>query len=311
MKDTNASAADRNSHNLPTPAILPSPDQSGSRRSDNRRTWPVRRLSIIASILAIGGIALGIAIAILPSAPVVTSLPTYGVLIYTRRSVLTTESLTFKRQANDMVQIQSQGIVNPAGGAPASKRSIIAFVDLEFLGKNTKVVDCPLSPAYCTSAASVHGLNTEINFSLGPYQTETAVIRDQALGFDENGQTAVVQLPYVEDPVAKIPPFTLTITYDVPQANEYDWSVPPASIGPNGATWLETVTPSDAPPGLGAQATEITGSNHAAQAVANDQTFTSGVLFGVVGAAALAAVQEALHLIFDQRRIDEAGADAA
>ena len=62
--------------------------------------------------------------------------------------------------------------------------------------------------------------------------------------------------------------------------------------------WGETINPANNYEAQAAQAAELTGTDHAAQ-IADDQLiFVSGALFGIVGAALLAAVQEFFHLIF-------------
>jgi hypothetical protein len=311
VRERNAPAGESSSSERRVPARAPSPsDYSGLRRQGDRQRWPIRRLSIIAAILAIGGVALCIAVAILPPTEPLASLPTYGILIYAHHYYVSEETLTFDHRRDETV-IESHGLASPVQRQPKLKHPAPAYIDLEFLGPGTTVVHCPLGPTYCLSQTAHLGLQTEVNFSLGEFGTESAVIHGGPLCFDDNGQDAVVELPYVEEWDGETAPFSLQITYDVPRANEYDWSVPPAVINSHAATWLDTVAPQpDEPLGLADEANEITGSNHAAQATATDQTFTSGVLFGVVGAAALAAAQEALHLIFDQRRREEAETDA-
>ena len=49
------------------------------------------------------------------------------------------------------------------------------------------------------------------------------------------------------------------------------------------------------------QPVEITGTNHLAQAQDERNTFISGILLGVAGAAAMAVLQEGLHMLFDAR----------
>jgi hypothetical protein len=76
--------------------------------------------------------------------------------------------------------------------------------------------------------------------------------------------------------------------------------MPPLKYNP-GITWEETINPvsvgGQEAQGA-AQAIELTGSNRAAQATDNKNILVSGVLFGVAGAAALAAVVSFLQLIF-------------
>jgi hypothetical protein len=161
------------------------------------------------------------------------------------------------------------------------------------------------------------GRETVISFSASSsgQQIETAVIRDPSFGFTENSESALAEMPYVDLvslPSATSPslptslnsnPFSLSIGYDIPEASAYDWSMPPQSINSNEATWAETINlvsvGGQAAQARGtAQAVDLTGSDEAVQAIHNQDTFVSGVLFGVAGAAALAALLEFLHLIF-------------
>jgi hypothetical protein len=97
-------------------------------------------------------------------------------------------------------------------------------------------------------------------------------------------------------------PVTVKFSYYIPHANAYDWSLPPLSVDSNEGTWGETINPDTGQPAqqlIGeVQALEVTGANRVAQANDNQNTFISGLLFGLAGAAAVVALQEFLHLVF-------------
>jgi hypothetical protein len=62
-------------------------------------------------------------------------------------------------------------------------------------------------------------------------------------------------------------------------------------------TWTETTGSPPFGQGNPVQPVEVTGTNHVAQLSDNQSIFYSGILFGIAGAAAVAALVEFLHLI--------------
>jgi hypothetical protein len=273
----------------------------------HRSSWPVRRLLIIASIVAIGGAALGWAVTLLPSESAIVSPPSYtvGLTQYSGWSIVGAV-LYVKRQANGLVEIQPS-INSEGSGASPRQTTFIASLSIELYGTGITIIHCP-SQAQCSNDPTKD--NAFLNFlATTSFFTQTAIIRDPSFGFTENNVTAVAQLPYIVMFEHHSNSIDFDVLYGIPQANTYDWSEPPLNVYSNSAVWDETVGPSDYAQSI--QGVEPTGTNNVAQDTDNRNTFISGVLFGIVSAAALAAAQEALHLIFDTRRRDEAAADAA
>jgi hypothetical protein len=123
---------------------------------------------------------------------------------------------------------------------------------------------------------------------------DIVTVEDPRINAASNGESAVVEMPAVVELGSRESEVRLTVSYYVPNADMYDWSIPPSIDSKNTATWSEEVytTPSG-------QASEITGINHQAESHDNYATFISGVLLGVTGAAAIGVVQEGLHMVFD------------
>ncbi len=170
-------------------------------------------------------------------------------------------------------------------------------------GPHLKLIKCP-EPRGCYAFVTPTGPEIVIEFrspaSLIAFTQTTAVIRDPSLAFTYDRETAMAELPYVnlESSPELRSPFTLHFSYGIPDAGAYDWSQAPLSRSSNEVAWAETINPSGNTEGQAAQAAELTGANHIAQAADNQGIFFSGILFGIAGAAALAAVVEFLHLIF-------------
>jgi hypothetical protein len=124
---------------------------------------------------------------------------------------------------------------------------------------------------------------------------ETVTIKDLQIDATSNGESAIVEMPAVQF-LSSDSGGQLTVSFYVPNADTYDWSIPPFSESQDYATWSEqaSAVPLD-------QASEITGINHQAENHDNDATFISGILLGVTGAAVICVVQEGLHMVFDDR----------
>jgi hypothetical protein len=128
--------------------------------------------------------------------------------------------------------------------------------------------------------------------------TSFAVRFPSSFGFAENDETALAQLPNVSLQPPTGESFTFNTIYDIPGANTYNWSMPPLNVSTNKVSWMETINPANDHGPQVAAATELTGTDLGAQTSNNQHIFISGALFGIVGAALFAAVQEFLHLIF-------------
>jgi hypothetical protein len=273
----------------------------------HRSGWPVRRLLIIASIVAIGGAALGWAVTLLPSERTIVSPSSYSVSMdqYPGWRIVSA-TLDVERQTDGLVEIQSS-IYSSGSAASPRQTTLIGSLSIELYGTGIAVIHCP-EQDHCSSGPSedsvILGFSATTSFF-----TQTAIIRDPSFGFTENNVTAIAQLPYIVMFENHSDPIDFLVLYGIPQANTYDWSEPPLNVSSNFAAWDETVPPNTYAQSI--QGVELTGTNNAAQVTDDRNTFISGVLFGIVSAAALAAAQEALHLIFDSRRRDEAAADAA
>jgi hypothetical protein len=128
------------------------------------------------------------------------------------------------------------------------------------------------------------------------------VVSNVHLGFAGNGESAVADLPTVMGGGPAATDEILYIKYQVQDATAYDWSTPPLVVAAGGVAWSDPLTVSSSSAiSAEAQPSEITGTNYAAEAQDNRDTFISGILLGVAGAAVIAAAQEGLHLLFDDR----------
>lgn len=308
-----------------TPTGPPAPSSPSSEDHDTSRTvrplrktvhmlrsMTARRLLIIAAILAVGVVAFLWGRKLYPAEQPITSLPSYSINIQEggATGAIPGEFLSFRRQSDGAIEIQSTADISQTS---TSDQPFGFIASLTLSGPNIKIIQCPEPRHGCDSTNSPSGEVTVIQFSAGSSSppTETAVIQDPSFGFAENSETALAEMPYIS--LTSRPsspnklatslnsnPFSLSIGYYIPDAKAYDWSMPPLKYNP-GITWEETINPvsvgGQEAQGA-AQAIELTGSNRAAQATDNKNILVSGVLFGVAGAAALAAVVSFLQLIF-------------
>lgn len=322
---------DASSTEVRIPTGPPTLSLSFSVDHDTNRT--VRRVVLIAATLAIGFAAFLWGRAVFPTVPAITSVPSYSVSIQEGGSpgALGEEFINFERQSDGTIKIQSTPKI---GFTTTGENQFLSFsTSLNLLGTHIVVVQCPVGVS-CFPMNSPSGRETVIRFQGGStshrpvtaapptrpisgQQTQTVVIRDPSFGFAENSETAVAEMPYVN--LVSLPsvqgektdqplslnsnPFSLSFGYNIPDASAYDWSMPPLSISSNEATWEETISLITVGGSLAelrgaAQATELTGSDDTVQAIHNQDTFVSGVLFGVAGAAALTALLGFLQLIF-------------
>ncbi len=137
---------------------------------------------------------------------------------------------------------------------------------------------------------------TEINGFTSPNQ-ETFTVKDRRISATSNGESAIAELPAVLGGGSSgTSPPEVIVRYYIPNANTYDWSPPPVSVDRYSVTVPEQLSTT-----YSAEAVEVTGTSHQAQTQDNRNTFIAGILLGVAGAAAIAAVQEGLHMVFDNR----------
>lgn len=133
----------------------------------------------------------------------------------------------------------------------------------------------------------------------GRLVSHVVTINDPRFGPASNGEAATAQLPTVST-AANLPGPApeIDLAYKVPDADRYDWSIPPALyVSSNWPDWSEQLSSSvsEIPP------VAITGTDDAAQAQDDRDTFISGILLGVAGAAAIALTQEGMHILLGRR----------
>lgn len=136
---------------------------------------------------------------------------------------------------------------------------------------------------------------TQKNGNVDPAQ-ESFIIKDRQISATSNGESAIVELPDVTGFGTNTSPPQLIVTYYVDNADTYDWSTPPLVSTRYYVRFLEQLSTT-----FSAQASEIIGIDHQAQAQDERNTFIAGILLGVAGGAAIAVVQEGLHMVFDDR----------
>jgi hypothetical protein len=191
--------------------------------------------------------------------------------------------------------------VSADAASPTTPGRNDGYVDIVFLGRIS--VSCP-HEVKCSP--SPDGDLTEIAVPIniqenGDSIAETVTIHDLRFGAASNGVSAIAQFPTVllgKNTAGTAP--TLDISYSLRDADNYDWSVPPAEYleGNSYVDWTEQLgggSVSEVQPMV------ITGTNEGAQARDDRNTFISGVLLGVAGSAAIAFAQEGLHMLFDNR----------
>jgi hypothetical protein len=256
-----------------------------------------RRLGVIAAILVFAGIAFGFAFALLPDQQVITNPLGYTVGIQEMAGpVITAETFTAEQRSDGAIEITATPGLSSTGPFP---RPVLAVIYLTFYGANIKVIQCP-DHGDCNTGVGQSGPQVNIKFSvLAPGSPTFFAVRfPSSFGSTENSETALAQLPQVSLQPSTGEPFTFNTIYYIPGANTYNWSTPPLNVYPNKVTWMETINPANNHGTQAAAATELTGTDIGAQTSDNRDIFISGGLFGIVGAALFAAVQEFLHLIF-------------
>lgn len=261
------------------------------------RAHPLWRPTILL-VLTLIGLAAGIwAIVIFPSrAPIVYPQP-FKISIVSEYSISHVYVSIWSSEQYTYMQV---------GAAPESAPSTLGnegYIDIYIVGDIH--VKCPSSVA--CSFSPIQGYQTEqweiavpiTALPNGHLVSYVVAIEDPRFGPASNGQSATAQLPIVST-AANLPGSApeIDLAYKVPNADTYDWSTPPALyVSSSWPDWSEQLSSSvsEIPP------VAITGTNNAVQAQDNRSTFISGILLGVAGAAAIAFVQEGMHMLIDRR----------
>jgi hypothetical protein len=276
------------------------PDPVDADSSDVRqRTAPrlARRLIILLGLLFIG-LATGIwAIALFPSRPQVVT-PASFIMALRNEANINNIYLTITPEGQS-----AEGIELHASAAPSSPSSTGGLITVAFPEK-VVVEKCPagaLCQADPAKSLTLIGIPATLGES-GNTKYYNFVVGHAHFGFSGNGESAIADLPTVLGQGPAAADETLFITYKVQDAATYDWSVPPFDEVAGRVGWSEPLTVSSSSAlSAEAQPSEITGINHAAEAQDTRDTFISGILLGIAGGAAIAAAQEGLHLLFDDR----------
>jgi hypothetical protein len=284
----------------PPSGSLPSPP--ASRVPDVRqRAAPrlVRRLIIILGLLLIG-LATGIwAIALFPSRPQVVTPASFIVLLANGTSI-NNIFVTITPEGPSAEGVELSASIDP-GSRPLSRTG--GVISLVFPEK-VVIKKCPTGAiCYSKPGESVFVIGIPITLGQsGATRNYNFVVSNVHFGFSSNGESAVADLPTVLGGGRASTGEVLFITYQVQGAAGYDWSIPPLLVAAGRVGWSEPLTvPSSSTLYPEAQPSEVTGINHAAEAQDSQDTFISGILLGVAGAAVIAGAQEGLHLLFDDR----------
>jgi hypothetical protein len=268
-------------------------------RSQKKQRW---HWLISAIILVLGGAALGWAIVLFPSEDTITGPPGYQIQVDTLGHQLSVVNLEFIRGTGHTITIAAW-----VGGSGSSDEEAVIVI---WLHGHVTLVGCshPITLPDCSDMGKVDNYWTEVDLPVPNGLTrESEVIRDPSFGFTENSQTVYAELPSIYASQTQRSFTSFSISYNIPNASMYDWSVPPqvTDYGPPDTTiWnyeLNLPTQNDAPFGTFgsqvAQGTEVIGLNHDAQTADSTDTLIAGALLGIAGGAAIVAMQEVLHII--------------
>jgi hypothetical protein len=177
------------------------------------------------------------------------------------------------------------------------------YIDIYFVGGRAPVA-CPSGVSCSYSPISGQGTGQQeiaVPITVSPNgdaDSHTVAIEDRRFGPATNSESTIVELPTVttaSDLPGAAP--TIDFAYKVPSADTYDWSIPPTRyIGSEWADWSEQLSSSvsEVPPAA------VTGTNDSVQAHDSNDTLIGDILLGIAGAAALALVQEGLHMLVDR-----------
>jgi hypothetical protein len=259
----------------------------------------VLRLVILLGLLSIGLVTGIWAIVLFPSRSQVVTPGSFIMLVFNQTGVSSVSiEISPEGGSAERVELSADSENRPRSSSRA--KAVVALIFLE----NVSVKKCPAG-AFC-SIEKFHLRGIGIPISADPNSTKnyTFVISNAHLGFSSNGESAVADLPTVYgEGQAGADAGILAVSYKIQDASSYDWSVPPLGIVAGYVGWTESLSlsSSTAAPSTEVQPSEITGTNHAAEAQDSRDTFISGVLLGVAGGAVIAATQEGLHLLVDDR----------
>jgi hypothetical protein len=280
--------------------------------ADHHDTKPaVRRLVIVLALLALCVVTFGSARKVLPPEQIIGDPQSYSIQIQSAGPTADSAGVffTFSQLSGGLVEIQFSVVGYSAAVRPGHPFAI--DTRLELPGSGIKWTRCP-EPNGCSVKRSSAGNQTVIQFNLPPVTptsstfpstTMTAIVQDPSLALTYDRESAIVEMPYVTleyHPTVingSRVPFSIFLSYAVPGAHDFQWSKAPYSRSSNQVQWVES--PASPPLGQGnpIQPAEVTGTNHIAQLADTQSVFYAGILFGIAGAAALAATVEFLHLI--------------
>ena len=259
------------------------------------RTHLPRRL-IIVVVLALASLATGMwAIVLFPDRPPIINPTPFTIMLVLTRSDYTLGDIYLDiSPSTGSVKVTASTVVESAPSANKVAGVLTIYIYNNF-------------PVRCSSGAGCHSMPGQ-TFMMVPISARnsgrnyTATIEDPRFGFTSNGESAIAELPAVAGiKIGKSQsgsPNLLNVKYVVRNPDTYDWSLPPTLRSPGGSlTWTEPLSNSF----WETEPTEITGTNHQAQAQDVRDTFVAGILLGVAGGAAIAAVQEGLHMLLDNR----------
>ena len=257
-----------------------------------------RRLVIVLMLVFIG-LATGFwAVALFPSRPSVKNPTTFVVLISTKVPLqyvfLVVDQGT--QSANITVEPEAANSVS----LPNEPQKV-GFVEFSVYGSKNSI-SCP-SGVTCSfqvtqgEGVAFASVPIVIGGSNNTGKDYNITVKYPHLGYAANGESAIDDFPaaHILPPSSSV--MVLSVTFYEHNANIYDWSLPPIAALSEGIRWDEPLSNSL----YAAQPMEITGTNLQAQAQDVHNTFIAGILLGVAGAAAIAAAEEGLHMIFDNR----------
>ncbi len=262
----------------------------GVSAAEEDKTWLSRELRKIVTVIALALIAVGVgvwAVALFPPRQVITTPSTFSLRIFSSvriyGMILNIARVT---RTEDRFLI----FANTADSS-AKRKGVGGTITLDFANP-TSIVRCP-APADCRSAKTGAVATMPLGSGdKGTTRAVTLIIRNSSCGFAASREMALVQTPTVNYTSHHHTGTMLEIYYNVPAADNFEWSVPPDSVGDRLASW--NLSLSDAQP---TQAQTIVGTDSASQDQDNFDTFIAGVLLGVAGGAAIAVVQEVLHML--------------
>jgi len=260
-----------------------------------------KKILVPAVLFVIGAAVIVVGLLMYPRRPGVSTpaLPTLGIR---SQSAFVDEHIELiyyvVRQAGPvahvLVGVQLGGPNYAAGGhirVPHGVTAVISFV------AGPPVLHC--SPA-CKPASKGNVANATSQFVVGPSGVQVAiadfVVRARSYGVAANGATEAIGFPSVDYSGTHQAEAEFGFYY-VPSVRSYDWSsLPPEEITKKLVTWQESILPGNAFLLTGVTNARVaTGVNHSAQDRDSFLTVVAGVLFGIGGAAIVAAVPEALR----------------